>query len=109
MRKKLADDDYLGEPDASTDFTGFWKTNCEDAFGLQVKHYGNDGKYSIVFCGPGGCGDPENAGRKTFISKDRHYRVISEDEIKKQTSSGWETYHRCTKETNPVLKYKGDK
>jgi hypothetical protein len=108
VRKKLAADDYPGERDASKDFTGFWKTKCENAFGLQVKHCGKDGKYSIVFCGPGGCGDPEE-GRKTFISKDIHYQVVSEDEIKEQTSSGWEIYHRCTKETNPVLKYKDDK
>lgn len=106
VRKKLAADDYPGEPDASKDFTGFWKTNCADAFGLQIKHYGKEGKYSIVFCGPGGCGDPENEGRETFISKDPHFQVISEDEVKEQTSSGWETYYRCTKDTNPVLKYK---
>jgi hypothetical protein len=109
VRKMLAADDYPGEPDSSKDFTGFWKTKCEDAFGLQIKHYGKDGKYSIVFCGPGGCGDPENEGRKTFISKDTHYQAISEDELKQQTSSGWQTYHRCTKDTNPVLKYKDEK
>lgn len=106
VRRKLAADDYPGEPDPSKNFTGFWKTNCEDAFGLQIKHYGNGGKYSIVFCGPGGCGDPESGGRKTFISKDPHYQVISENELKEQTLDGWETYHRCTMDTNPVLKYK---
>jgi len=109
VRKKLAADDYPGEPDTSKDFTGFWKTNCEDAFGLQIKHYGKDGKYSIVFCGPGGCGDPENEGRMSFISKDPHYQVISEDEWKEQMPGGWDTYHRCTKDTNPVLKYKDEK
>jgi hypothetical protein len=109
VRQKLTADDYAGEPDPSKDFTGFWKTNCDDAFGLQIKHYGKDGKYSIVFCGPGGCGNPDNEGRKTFISKDPHYQVINEGEVKEQTLSGWETYHRCTKETNPVLKYKDDK
>jgi hypothetical protein len=106
VRKTIAADDYPGEPDTSKDFTGFWKTNCDDAFGLQIKHYGKEGKYAIVFCGPGGCGDPENEGRKTFISKDPHYQVITEEEVKERTSSGWETYHRCTKETSPILKYK---
>lgn len=109
VRKKLEADDYAGELDSAKDFTGFWKTNCEDAFGLQIKHFGPDGKYSIVFCGPGGCGDPANDGRKTFITKDPHYQVIGDDELKEQTSDGWETYRRCTKDTHPVLKYKEDK
>jgi len=109
VRKKLAVDDYPGEPDASKDFTGFWKTSCENAFGLQIKHYGKEGEYSIVFCGPGGCGDTENEARKTFISKDPHYQVISEDELKEQIQDGWDTYHRCTKDTNPLLKYKNEK
>lgn len=97
IRKKLVADDYAGEPDTSKDFTGFWKTKCENPFGLQIRHYGTGGKYSIVFCGPGGCGDPDNEGRKTFITNDPHYQVISENELKEQTPSGWEAYLRCTK------------
>ena len=106
VRAKLSADDYAGELDSSKDFTGFWKTDCENAFGLQVKRYGTDGKYSVFFCGPGGCGDPESEGRQTFITKDPHYAVVREDEFKEQTGNGWETYHRCTKETHPELKYK---
>ena len=71
-----------------------------------IKHFGADGKYSIVFCGPGGCGDPANEGRKKFITKDPHYQVISEDEIREQSGEEWETYRRCTKDTHPVLKLK---
>ena len=106
VRKKLEADKYPGERDSAKDFTGFWKTNCEDAFGLQIKHFGTDGKYSILFCGPGGCGDPANEGAKTFITKDPHYEVISEDELREKTGDGWETYRRCTRDTHPVLKYK---
>jgi len=109
VRKKLEADNYPGEPDSAKDFTGFWKSNCEDAFGLQIKHFGTDGKYSIVFCGPGGCGDPANEGPKTFITKDPRYQVISEDELREKTGDGWETYHRCTRDTHPVLKYKQDR
>jgi hypothetical protein len=105
VRKKLAADDNPGEPDTTKDFTGFWKTDCENAFGLQIKHHGTGGKYSIVFCGPGGCGSPEE-GRKTFITKDPQFQVTSEDELKEQTSDGWKTYRRCTRDTNPVLQYK---
>ena len=104
VHKNIELGNYVGEPDTAKDFTGFWKTDCEDGFGLQIKHYGTDGKYSIVFCGPGGCGNPANEGRKTFITKDSHFQVISEDELKEQSGGGWETYHRCTRDTHPVLK-----
>jgi len=106
IRKKLAEDDYPGERDPSKNFTGFWKEDCEQAFGLQIMPHGTDGKYSIVFCGPGGCGDPDSEGRITFITRDRNYEVISESEIKERSANGWDTYHRCTKDTHPVLKYK---
>lgn len=104
VRKKLEADDFPGVPDATKDFTGFWKTNCDNGFGLQVKHLGTDGKYSIVFCGPGGCGNP-NEGRKTFFTGDRHFIVVSEDEYFEIGRSGdKERWLRCTRETNPVLK-----
>jgi len=106
IRKKLAADNYPGEPDPSKNFTGFWKEDCEQAFGLRIMPYGTDGKYSIVFCGPGGCGDPDNYGRITFITKDRNYEVISESEIKERTGNGWEVYHRCTTDPHPILRYK---
>jgi hypothetical protein len=106
IRKKIADDDYPGEPDPSKNFTGFWKEHCEQAFGLQIMHYGTEGKYSVVFCGPGGCGQPGSEGRITFITKDPEYQVVSEREIKQRVSEGWETYHKCTMDTHPVLKYK---
>lgn len=106
IRKKLAEEDYPGELDPSKNFIGFWKEDCGQAFGLQIMHYGTDGKYSIVFCGPGGCGQPGSEGRITFITKDPHYEVISEDEIKERSADGWDTYRRCTRETHPVLKYK---
>lgn len=105
VRKKLAEDDYAGERDNSKNFTGFWKEDCDQAFGLQIMHHGPDGKYSIVFCGPGGCGNPDE-GEITFITKDPKFQVVSESEIKERSSNGWDTYHRCTRDTHPVLKYK---
>jgi len=106
IRKKLAEANYPGEPDSSKNFTGFWKEKCEDPFGLQIMPYGTDGKYSVIFCGPGGCGKQGEDGRNTFITKDKNYQVISDDEIKTRRADGWDTYYKCTKETNPVLKYK---
>jgi hypothetical protein len=106
IRKKLAEDDYPGKLDPSKNFTGFWKEDCDQAFGLQIMHHGPDGKYSILFCGPGGCGNPDHEGEITFITKDPKFQVISESEIKERTANGWDTYHRCTRDTHPVLKYK---
>lgn len=102
VRKEIVAEDSPGEADPSKDFTGFWKTNCDDAFGLQIKHIGSEGKYSVVFCGPGGCGAPSESP-PTFITKDPHYQVVGEDELR---LAGGDSYYRCTKETNPVLEYK---
>lgn len=105
VRAYIAEQDHPGTRDRTKDFTGFWKEKCEEAFGLQIKPFGDDGKYSVVFCGPGGCGDPADS-RKTFITGDRRYEVVSEDEIVEIDRSGErERYVRCTRETNPVLKY----
>jgi hypothetical protein len=106
IRKKIAQDDYAGEPDRSKNFTGFWKEDCEQAFGLQIMHYGTDGKYSVVFCGPGGCGQPRSDDRITFITNDPEYEIVSESEVKERSSGGWKIYHKCTTDTHPVLKYK---
>jgi len=107
IRKQIAAENHPGERDASKDFTGFWKSKCEDAFGLQIKPYGADGKYSIVFCGPGGCGNPDDEReRKTFITGDRTFEVVSEDELIEIYRSGEKHRSiRCTKDPHPVLKY----
>jgi len=106
VRASLAAENDPGIRDASKEFTGFWKKTCDDPFGLQIKHYGEDGKYSIVFCGPGGCGDP-SMSRLTFITGDKRYEAVSESEIISIGRSGdRETYYRCSKDTNPVLKYR---
>lgn len=107
IRKKIAAEDYPGESDPSKDFTGFWKQDCEDPFGLQIMPYGKDGKYSVTFCGPGGCGRAGEEGKNTFITKDPDYEVISEDKLRiRNALNRWDTYFRCTRDTHPVLKYK---
>ena len=106
IRKFIASENDPGIKDPNRDFTGFWKQECAQPFGLQIMHQGNDGKYSIVFCGPGGCGDTSKT-RLTFITGDKHYEVVSEDELVEILRSGERTtYHRCTRDTNPVLKYR---
>ena len=106
VRAFIAAENHPGVRDATKDFTGFWKKKCDEPFGLQIKPYGDEGKYSIVFCGPGGCGDPSES-RPTFITGDKRYEVVSEAELIEIARSGdRETYYRCTKDTNPVLKYR---
>jgi hypothetical protein len=104
IRKKSELANYPGQLDASKDFTGFWETKCDEGFGLQIMHYGSDGKYSIVFCGPGGCLDRSKT--TTFITGDKkHYEVVSESELEQINLDGSKTtYHRCTKDAHPVLK-----
>ena len=106
VRAFIAAENDPGVRDATKEFTGFWKKKCDEPFGLEIKHYGDEGKSSIVFCGPGGCGDPSES-RLTFITGDKRYEVVSEGELIQIARSGdRETYYRCTKDTNPVLKYR---
>jgi hypothetical protein len=105
VRGYIAAENDPGKRDTTKDFTGFWKAKCEEPFGLQIKHIGSGGEYSIVFCGPGGCGD-HSTSRPTFITGDKWYDVVSESELVQISRSGErKTYYRCTKDTNPVLRY----
>ena len=88
-------------------FAGFWKTDCKDAFGLQIMPFGDEGKYSVSFCGPGGCFEPGTYRPLTTIENDPKYEVISQDHIKvvgKRDSRN--DYYKCTEDTNPTLRYK---
>ena len=103
IRAVIAAENHPGERDPGKDFTGFWKEVCTHGYGLQIKPFGDEGKYSIVFCGPGGCGDTLES-RATFITGDPHFEVINEEEIVQLGRSGDRTiYRRCTRETNPEL------
>src|ERR1019366_850632 len=88
---------------AVVDYTGFWKENCTDPYGLQIKHYEN--RYTVTFCGPGGCGTPDS-NLATAIEGDKGYVVLSPETIKIIYSEGYTPiYTKCTSETNPVLQY----
>ena len=87
-------------------FTGFWKEDCKDAFGLQIMPFGGKGRYSVSFCGPGGCFEPGTYRPLTTIEHDSEYKVISSDHIKVVGKGGVSDYHKCSEDTNPTLKYK---
>ena len=86
------------------DFTGFWKVNCSDAFGVQIKPQGEK-LYSVSFCGPGGCFAPGTWTPNTTIVGDPHYRVLDPKTLEIQHGDGWLRYTKCTTDTNPVLDY----
>jgi hypothetical protein len=87
-----------------TDFTGFWKANCTDAFGVQIKKQPGN-QFSVSFCGPGGCFAPGEWMPNTTIAGDPKYRVVNPTTIEIGHGQVWTRYTKCTKDTNPVLDY----
>jgi hypothetical protein len=86
------------------DFTGFWKVNRTDAFGVQIKK--QSGKlFSVSFCGPGGCFAPGEWRPNTTIIGDPQYRVLNATTIEIGGGQGWTRYERFTTDTNLVLDY----
>jgi len=95
------------EAASASDYSGFWKTDCGNAFGLQIlpseKHL-----YSVSFCGPGGCFQPGTYLPNTPIDGDPMYEVISNNEIRLKLKDGGSVAHyKCTSDTHPVLRYPG--
>jgi hypothetical protein len=81
--------------DPAYPLTGFWKTSCDDAFGLLVEPASTSGKYSVSFCGPGGCFTPGTYRPDTPISGDPAYRILDEDHLEVRGLHGFSKYARC--------------
>jgi hypothetical protein len=91
-------------PTSAADFTGFWKGDCSDAFGVQIKPYSGTA-YSVSFCGPGGCFSPGSWKPNTPIVGDPSYRVVNEETLELRNGERWQRYTKCTSDTNPKLDY----
>lgn len=104
IREAVAKERSPGVADTSRNFTGMWKNECDQDFGLQIKPIGGDGKYSVSFCGPGGCFDPGTYRPNTFINRDLGYKVVSESEIQVKGSDGFSTYRKCSANPEPDSK-----
>ena len=90
----------------SPDYTGFWKKNCEDPFGLQIKSQ-RGGLYAIAFCKGDGCTPPGVYRPDTTIENDPHYEILAATRIKVRDPEGtFSTYIKCTTETLPPLRQK---
>jgi len=87
-----------------SDFTGFWKARCSDAFGVQIKKQTGN-LYSVSFCGPGGCFEPGTWMPNTPIVGDPQYRSINPTTLELKHGDSWERWTKCTTDTNPVLDY----
>jgi len=101
VRAYIADEFGPGKRDATRDFTGSWKGKCTEDFGLKILHRGDDGKYAVLFCGPGGCDDVETA-TLTYITGDKGYTVVNEDEILSGRGQEKQRYVRCSKEIGSI-------
>ncbi|MCP4550941.1 MAG: hypothetical protein GY834_02625 [Bacteroidetes bacterium] len=83
------------------DYTGIWKNNCTNYFGIQIKPAERD-LYSVTFCGVTGCFAPGTWTPNSTIEGDPKYKVITPNtiSIKLEDSSDSLVYEKCT--SDPV-------
>jgi hypothetical protein len=87
----------VGQP---TTFTGFWKVQCTDAFGVQIQPV-SERLWSVSFCGVGGCFGPGQWAPNTTIAGDPNYKIIDQRTIEFRGKR----YTKCTSDPNPKLDY----
>lgn len=96
MSSPAAYEDSPGQPDTTLNLAGFWKVKCSDSFGLRITPIDKPGMYTVTFCGPGGCMD-EYTQRKTYITGDKHYKVVGPTELEMLGNDGNRShYHKCS-------------
>jgi hypothetical protein len=79
-----------------TNYTGIWKGNCSDYWGVLITP-AEDGLYSVTFCGLSSCLDPGQWTPNTRIENDPMYEVVSSSEIRiKRNDRGYFTYTKCS-------------
>jgi hypothetical protein len=84
------------------DYAGFWKRNCADGFGLQIRPL-RGGLYAVSFCNHDGCSAPGAYRPNTRIQSDPMYEVLSPTRIRlRHQEGGFSTYVRCTSDTGPA-------
>ncbi len=81
-------------PDPDYPFIGFWKEDCAQDYGLAIDRAGG-WFYSVRFCGPDGCLQPQEDRFNTTITADPDYEIRDANTLRIKGAWGWETYHRC--------------
>ncbi|TMH81378.1 MAG: M48 family metallopeptidase [Betaproteobacteria bacterium] len=90
--------------DERIDFTGLWKEDCEQLYGLQFKPLEKRGAYSVSLCGPAGCLDPGTYRPNTTVQGDAAYDVLYAEEILIKNSRGdFTSYVKCASEVMPEV------
>jgi hypothetical protein len=88
------------------DYTGFWKRNCEDDQGVQIRRL-RQGAYSIAFCKIGGCTAPGSYRPNSPIDGDPAYEVLGPTRIRlMHVEGGYTAYMKCSSELSPALQRK---
>jgi Zn-dependent protease with chaperone function len=86
------------------DFTGLWKEDCEQLYGLQFKPLEKQRVYSVSLCGPAGCLDPGTYRPNTTVQGDAAYDVLHAEEILiKQPRGDSTSYVKCASEVMPEV------
>ena len=67
------------QPDPALPYVGFWKTECNDNFGLAIQKAAADA-YFVRFCGPGGCFGKTRFMRTNLVN-DPRYKIVGPDTI----------------------------
>jgi hypothetical protein len=85
-----------GCSDQKAQFTGIWKSNCDDYWGLQIKPADRD-LYTVTFCGLSGCLEQGEWTPNTPIEGDPMYQLVSSGKIRiKRNDGSVFTYIKCT-------------
>jgi hypothetical protein len=78
------------------DYAGFWKRNCEDQLGLQIRPL-REGLYAVSFCNHDGCSAPGAYRPNTRIDQDPMYEVLSPTRIRvRHQDGGYSAYVKCS-------------
>jgi hypothetical protein len=95
-----------GVPAQGTDYSGFWKSNCDDDQGVQIRRL-RPGTYSISFCKIGGCTAPGSYRPNSPIDGDPGYQVLGPTRIRlMHVEGGYTAYMKCSSDPNLALQRK---
>jgi len=92
--------EMLAVPSAEFPLAGFWKTHATNDWGMAVAPV-RKGRYSISFCGPGGCFTPGTYRPNSKIHGDKWYRVIDGNTMDLRDHYGrFDRYYRFVSRTS---------
>jgi len=82
--------------------TGFWKTDCENNFGIRIEALQERDLYSINFCGPGGCSEDGQWRPLSPIRGDSAYE-LNNAALTIHGDAGSTVYMRCHQQLEKTI------